>query len=162
MTSPIEIRANDPLIHQLKFETYRYTSLREAEQFLPQSDEQQTKVVKTPWGGELKAQAGDYLVHEQGHPEDSWVVKKEIFEQTYQSVKSGAYLKKDTVDLVPLTQVTRDPDQDVKVYSLEGPLTVQAGEYYLARGSHGEIWPIPREKVESSMEPVEEFSPGDA
>lgn len=156
MTSPLEIKADDPLIKQIKFKTYRYTTRREANQLLPDSDETQSKVIKTPWDGELTARSGDYLVHEQDDPDDQWVVEKDIFEDTYETVEPGTYVKKATVELVPLTQIAPDPDQEVKIYSLEGVLTVRAGDYYLAKGSQEELWPIPREKVEQSMEPVDE------
>lgn len=155
MADQLEIRADDPILQRLNFKTYRYTTRREADQFCPDPAEPQTKIVKTPWDGELTAHSGDYLVHEQGEPQDRWVVEKKIFEDTYENVEQGTYVKKATVELAPLTALTPDPDQEVKIHSREGVLTVRAGEYYLAKGSQEEIWPIPKDKVEQSMEPVD-------
>lgn len=154
MVSVIEIRADDALIQQLDFKTYRYTTKRQAQQFTPDADQPQTVDVKTPWGGTLTGKRGDYLVNEYENPDDRWVVEKEIFEATYQEDASGVYRKKAAVDLVPLTQVTHDPDQEVIVYSTEGPVTARAGDFFLARGVNGELWPMPKNKVESSLEPV--------
>lgn len=155
MTSSLEIRPDDPVIQTLDFKTYRYTTRREADQFLPDAGEPQTKVVKTPWGDQLTAHPGDYIVHEQGDPDDQWVVEKDVFEDTYEEVEPGTYVKKATVELAPLTALTQDPDQDVTIHSREGVLTVRAGDYYLAKGSQEEIWPLPKKKVEQSMEPAD-------
>jgi len=155
MAAQVEIRADDPVIQKVNFKTYRYTTRREADQFCPDPDESQTKVVKTPWDDELTAHSGDYLVHEQGQPEDQWVVEKDIFEDTYENIEQGTYVKKSTVELAPLTALTQDPDQEVKIHSREGVLTVRAGDYFLAKGSQEEIWPISNDKVEQNMEPVD-------
>jgi hypothetical protein len=39
----------------------------------------------------------------------------------------------------------------VTVISLEGPLTVRAGDFYLAKGIKGEVWPYPKEKIDDVM-----------
>jgi len=58
--------------------------------------------------------------------------------------------------LVPMKDLTGgDEDQLVTVHSLEGPQTVRAGDFYLARGIKGEIWSYPKDKVEKIMKPVE-------
>lgn len=125
MTSPVEIRADDALLQQLPFKKYRYTKTRKAQQFLPEEDQPQTEKVKTPWGAELEAQKGDYLVSDQENPTDQWVVEKEIFEDSYRSAslrdqeEADLYTKSALVELVPLTKVTRDPDREVTVYSRE-------------------------------------------
>jgi len=155
MDTPIEIRADDPLIQQLAFKQYRYTTKRRAEQFLPKSGQPQTINVETRWGGVLFGKYGDFLVSEWDEPEEQWLVEKEIFEISYLEIEQGSYVKKALVDLVPLTDVTRDPDQLVTVYSLEGPLTVRAGGFYLARGVKDEIWPVSEEHIKNSMDPVE-------
>ena len=105
-------------------------------------------------GGVLTGKYGDFLASEWDDPDEKWVVEKEIFKMSYQEVEEGIYRKKATVDLVPLTDVTRDPDQFMIVHSLKGPLTVRAGEFYLARGVKGEIWPVSKEHIRNSMEPV--------
>jgi len=139
----------------LDFKPYRYTTRRRAKQFLPGRGHPQTTEVKTPWGGTLTAKKGDYLVHEYGNPDNQWVVAKDIFEVTYQELESGIYQKIAAVELAPLTQITHDPDQEITIHSLEGPLIVKAGDYYLARGIEGEIWPIPNGDIMRDMEPVE-------
>ncbi len=52
--------------------------------------------------------------------------------------------------------MTHNPDQKVIVHTLEGDLTVRSGDFYLARGVNGEIWPFPQEKVEQIMVPIDE------
>jgi hypothetical protein len=54
-----------------------------------------------------------------------------------------------------LTDITGDPDQEVKVVTLEGEETVRAGDFYLAKGIKGEIWPYPREKIKDVLMPIE-------
>jgi hypothetical protein len=48
-----------------------------------------------------------------------------------------------------------DPDQLVSVVSLEGAETVRAGDFWLAKGIKGEIWPYPRGKIDDVMVPVD-------
>jgi hypothetical protein len=151
---PLELRASDPTIKELDFETYRYKNKRQAEQFLPNDDQQQIIRVQTGWGGVLTGKRGDYLVNEVGNPDEKWVVEKEIFVASYQEVEVGIFIKKATVDLVPLSAVTRDPEREVIVYSLEGPLKVRAKDFYLALGIKDEIWPVPIEHVSNNLELV--------
>jgi len=55
-----------------------------------------------------------------------------------------------------LTELTGgDANQRVQIETLEGAVTVRAGDFYLARGVQGEIWPFPKEKVNGQMAPVE-------
>jgi hypothetical protein len=57
--------------------------------------------------------------------------------------------------LVPLTDVTNgDEDQMVTVHTLEGTETVRAGDFLLAKGPKGEIWPYPKAKAEKMMKPA--------
>lgn len=151
----IEITADDPILGQINFRKYRYTTKRRAEEFLPDFDQPQTIEVETSWGGTLIGKRGDFLVSEWDEQEDKWVVEREIFQMTYREVEYGVYVKKATVDLVPLVEITSDPNQLVIVHSMDGPLEVQAGDFYLARGVKDEIWPVPKETVQNSMEPVE-------
>lgn len=152
---PLEIRASDPIIKKLAFKPYRYKTKRQAEQFLPSADQPQIIRVTTRWGGVLTGKCGDFLVSELDDPEEQWVVEEEIFLASYQEVEIGVFVKTATVDLTPLTNVTRDPDQDVIVYSLEGPLRVRSGDFYLAVGINHEIWPVPIAHIKSNLEPVE-------
>jgi len=66
------------------------------------------------------------------------------------------YCAKNAITLLaPLTDVTGDPDREVTVVSLEGPETVRAGDFFLAKGIKGEVWPYPRDKIEEVMTPAE-------
>jgi hypothetical protein len=47
-----------------------------------------------------------------------------------------------------------DEDRMVMVHTLEGVETVRAGDFFLAKGVHGEIWPYPKDKAEKIMKPV--------
>lgn len=112
--------------------------------------------VKTPWGELLKVEAGDYLVSEINAPDDTWPVEEEIFAQSYRMTSPGRCVKSALTYLVPLALAVRgDEDQMVTVHTLEGPVTVRAGDFYLARGVQGEIWPIPNEKIGTMLVPLE-------
>lgn len=41
------------------------------------------------------------------------------------------------------------------VVNLEGPETVRAGDFYLAKGIKEEIWPYPKDKIDGVMMPAE-------
>lgn len=155
MSQPIDIRATDTALQYLKFKPYRYKQARQAFQFLPTAGEPQTMVIYTPWGGELVAETGDYIVSEMGTPENRWPVQKEIFEETYLETSPGVYIKRALVNLYPLSDFTKDPEQLVSVHTLEGVVTVRAGDFYLCQGVKGEIWPMPIDKVKTTMQPVE-------
>jgi hypothetical protein len=43
----------------------------------------------------------------------------------------------------------------VTIETLEGPVTVRAGDFYLAKGVKGEVWPYPKDKVHDVMTPAE-------
>jgi hypothetical protein len=51
--------------------------------------------------------------------------------------------------------VNGDPDQTVTVMALEGAETVRAGDFYLAKGNKGELWPYPKDKIHEVMTPAE-------
>ena len=78
-----------------------------------------------------------------------------IFEESYVIIRPGYCVKKAVTLLVPLTDITDDADQKVTVVSMEGDETVRAGDFYLAKGIQGEIWPYPKEKIKDVMVPVE-------
>lgn len=156
MTKPIELTALDPIIDKLNFKSYKSTVERRFERFVPGPDEPKSKDIPTPWGESLTATAGDYLVSEMDSPDDRWPVEDEIFENSYEIVRPGVCVKKALTKLVPLVEVTDgDEDKMVTVYTLEGPATVRAGDFYLARGIHDEIWIYPKDKVKNVMKPAD-------
>lgn len=154
MPEPIRITQNDSRLEKIVFGNYRCTQQRKAVQFLPDSDEPQKFEIKTPWGALLEVTRGDYLVCEMDRPEDKWPVEEGIFESTYVEVAPGIYQKSAITRLVPLTEIVPDPMQTVIVETLEGDVEVRAGEFYLAKGVEGEIWPYPAEEVRSDMERI--------
>ncbi len=89
-------------------------------------------------------------------PDDYWPVDPGIFEASYEVTRPGFCMKKAITHLVPLTDLTNgDADQQVTVETIEGPETVRAGDFYLAKGVKGELWPYPKEKIGEVMVPVE-------
>jgi len=157
MTDPVEITALDPIIDKLDFKSYKSTVERCFERFTPGPDEPDKKEIPTPWGESLTATAGDYLVSEMDSPDDRWPVEAEIFENSYEIIRPGVCVKKALTRLAPLVDVTGgDENQMVTVYTLEGPETVRAGDFYLARGIHDEIWTYPKDKVKNVLKPAEE------
>lgn len=157
MSETVYIKPSDPIIEGLNFKPYRSTVERSVARFLPAPDEPQEIEIETPWGESLTANAGDYLVSELDTPkEDQWPVEAEIFEKTYTLTSAGRCVKKALTNLVPLVEaVDGDEDREVVVETLEGLVSVRAGDFYLARGVEGEIWPYPKDKVKKVMEPVE-------
>ena len=156
MTKHIELTSLNPILDKLSFKQYQSTVERRFERFLPKSGEPDRMEISTPWGESLTAKAGDYLVSELDSRDDSWPVDAEVFENSYEIVRPGVCKKKALTELVPLVDVTEgDADQMVTVYTLEGPETVRAGDFYLARGIYGEIWTYPKDKVQSVMKPID-------
>lgn len=124
--------------------------------FLPGPDEPQTKEVKTPWGSVLTVKRGDMLISELDAPEDVWPIDANIFDETYVTMSPGICVKRAITMIVPLVDVTDgDEDRMVTVYTLEGPETVRAGDFFLAKGVRGEIWPCTKEKVAKTMRPAD-------
>ncbi len=120
--------------------------------FVPTSDDPQTLEVNTPWGAQLTAKRGDFLVSEVEKPHDFWPVDPTIFEESYVLIRPGYCIKKAITLLVPMTDLTQgNEDQLVTVVSLEGAETVRAGDFYLAKGIKGEIWAYPKEKINEVM-----------
>jgi hypothetical protein len=103
----------------------------------------------------LKVKKGDFLISELEKPNDVWPIDAKIFDETYLIVAPGLCVKRATTLLVPLTELTDgDEEQQVTVHTLEGPTTVRAGDFFLAKGIKGEIWPYPKEKVKEKMKPA--------
>jgi hypothetical protein len=148
MKEPIVIKSDDPILNSLNFKPHRNTDMRRVVPFLPADHEPQTMEVLTPWGARLTAKKGDMLVSEVDTPDDVWPVDAGIFDKTYIIVSPGYCIKSAVTMLVPLSDLTEgDQDRLVVVHSLEGIETVRAGDFYLAKGVEGEIWPFPKDKA---------------
>jgi hypothetical protein len=155
LSQPLELRSDDPILEKVNFKPYRNAMVRRVVPFLPAPNEPQTKEVKTPWGSVLTAKNGDMLISELDAPGDVWPIDASIFDETYMMTGPGTCVKRAITLIAPLVEVTGgDPDRMVTVHTLEGPETVRAGDFYLAKGVRGEIWPYLREKVEKTMRPA--------
>lgn len=155
MNEPLVITSSDPILETLNFKPYRSTVERRVVPFFPAPDEPQTMEINTPWGTQLTAQKGDFLISEVETPDDYWAIDPVIFEESYVIVRPGYCAKKAITLLVPLTELTGDPEHKVTIVTLEGEETVRAGDFYLAKGIKGEVWPYPKEKVGDVMVPAE-------
>ena len=152
MNEPLIITSQDPILKTLQFKPFLNSEERGVEQFLPGPDLPQTAEIRTPWGADLTAKHGDYIVSDLKKIGDQWPVDKEIFEGTYIITRPGYCMKNVKTDLVPMTELTDgDPNRLVTVETLEGPETVRAGDFYLARGIKGEIWPYPANRMTGTL-----------
>jgi hypothetical protein len=157
MDEPLVISSDDSILRTLGFKPYRNIVERRVTAFDPADSEPQTMEVNTPWGTQLTAKRGDLLVSEVDSPDDVWPVDPKIFDESYIIIRPGFCIKRAITWLVPLTDITRgDENRMVTVETLEGPETVRAGDFYLARGVKGEIWPYPKEKVNEVMIPADD------
>lgn len=154
-SKPLVITSSDSILETLHFKPYRSKVERRVVPFFPKPDQPQTLEIDTPWGTRLTARKGDFLVSEIEAPEDYWAINPVIFEESYVIIRPGYCVKKAVTLLVPLTDITGNPDQQVTVVTLEGDETVRAGDFYLAKGIKGEIWPYPKEKVKDVMMPID-------
>ncbi|MGE5642283.1 MAG: hypothetical protein ACM3Y8_04655 [Byssovorax cruenta] len=155
MNDPLIITSTDPILSKLNFRPFRSKVERRVVPFLPAPNEPQTLEINTPWGTQLTARKGDFLVSELATPNDYWPIDPVIFEESYIIIRPGYCVKKAITWLTPLTDITHDLDKQVTVVTLEGPETVRAGDFYLAKGIRGEIWPYPIEKIDDVMVPAE-------
>ena len=153
---PLVITSEDSILNSLPFKPYRSKVERRVIPFIPAPGESQSMDIKTPWGTVLTAISGDFLVSEVDTPNDFWPIKPDIFEDSYVLLRPGYCVKKAITLLTPLTDITGDPDMLVTVVTLEGAETVRAGDFYLAKGIKGEVWPYPKEKIEQVMMPAED------
>ena len=155
MKEPIFLMPDDPVIKSLNFKPYRNMVTRRVEPFIPEDGQPQTMDVSTPWGSKLTAKKGDLLVSEMDKPDDIWPIDADIFDETYIIISPGLCIKRAVTLLVPLTDVTNgDEDQMVMIHTFEGPVTVRAGDFLLAKGVKGEIWPYPKDKAVQIMKPA--------
>ena len=155
MNQPLVITSSDPILKTLNFKPFRNIVERRVVPFFPAPGEDQTMEIHTPWGTQLTARKGDFLISEVDTPNDYWPVDPVIFEESYAIIRPGYCVKTGVTLLVPLTDITRDPHRQVTVVTLEGSETVEAGDFYLAKGIQGEIWPYPKEKIGEVMVPLE-------
>lgn len=153
---PLVLTSDNPVLNSLNFKPYRSMVQRRVVAFAPMNNEPQTKEITTPWGVQLVAQKGDLLVSELNAPNDIWPVNPEIFDKSYVIIGPQLCVKRAVTLLVPLTDMTNgDEDRLVTIHTLEGVDTVRAGDFLLAKGIQGEIWPYPKEKAAEIMKPVE-------
>jgi hypothetical protein len=154
-SEPLTLTSNDSVLEKLDFKPYRSKVERRVVPFFPAPDEPQSIEITTPWGAQLTARKGDFLVSEVETPDDYWPIDPVIFEESYVIIRPGYCVKKAITLLIPLTEITKDPEQKVTVVSLEGAETVRAGDFYLAKGIKGEIWPYPKDKIDDVMMPAD-------
>lgn len=147
MSEPLIITSSDPILSTLNFKSYRSKVERRVVPFLPAPDDPQTLEINTPWGSQLIAHKGDFLISEIATPNDFWSIDPVIFDESYVITRPGYCAKNAVTLLVPLTDITGSPERQVTVITLEGPETVRAGDFYLAKGVKGEIWPYPKGKI---------------
>ena len=156
MNDPIVITSDDPRLKALHFRSFRSKVERRVISFVPALDQPQSMEVNTPWGAQLTAKRGDFLVSEVEKPHDFWPVDPIIFEESYILIRPGYCLKKAVTLLAPMVDLTNgDPEQLITVVSLEGAETVKAGDFYIAKGIKGEIWAYPKDKINEVMMPAE-------
>jgi hypothetical protein len=155
MKGPVILMPDDPVLKSLNFKPYRNMITRRVEPFIPEAGQPQTMDVSTPWGSKLTVKKGDLLVSELDKPDDIWPIDPNIFDETYIIISPGLCIKRAVTLLVPLIDVTGgDEDQMVMIYTFEGPVTVRAGDFLLAKGVKGEIWPYPKDKAAKIMKPA--------
>ena len=102
MSDPLIITSSDARLETLNFKPYRSRVERRVIPFLPSRGEPQTMEVNTPWGTQLTARKGDFLVSEVETPNDYWPIDPVIFEESYVLVRPGYCVKKAITLLVPL------------------------------------------------------------
>lgn len=157
MSEPIVITSSDSVLETLPFRPYRSKVERRVIPFMPLPGEAQSMEIKTPWGTVLTAKSGDFLISEVEKPYDYWPIDPVVFEESYVLLRPGYCAKKAVTLLTPLTNLTNgDPDTLVTVETMEGAATVRAGDFYLAKGVKGEVWPYPKEKIEQVMMPADD------
>ena len=154
-SDPLVIASSDSILEKLNFKPYRNKVERRVVPFFPAPNEPQTLEIDTPCGTHLTARKGDFLVSEVETPDDYWAIDPVIFEESYVIIRPGYCVKKAVTLLVPLPDIPGAPDRLVTVVTLEGDETVRAGDFYLAKGIKGEIWPYPKEKIKDVMTPIE-------
>lgn len=95
--------------------------------------------LKSADGNDYTYKAGDYKVWDNGGPDKSWVVDKEIFESTYHKNGGGKYEKKPTQTRFSIA------DRDGSLNTMEGPMAYKKGDYIIT-GPKGEQYPMSAER----------------
>jgi len=86
----------------------------------------------SPSGATMQADAGDWLVQEDGA---SWSVRDEIFQSSYQHLSGHRWRRRGTV-------LARTAEPGETIDTLEGP-TVAADGDWVVKGGQGDQWPVP-------------------
>jgi len=97
--------------------------------------------------GRLKAREGEDYIISYGH-EDHAVIRKDVFEATYEPVGEDLYRKRTDVVFRYFTL-----PYACTVETLEGPQRANPGDWIM-QGVEGELWPIPAEKAETKYGPA--------
>src|SRR5512138_2522324 len=100
MSEPLTITSSDHMLATLNFKPYRSKVERRVVPFLPGRNESQSMEINTPWGAQLTARKGDFLVSEVATPNDYWPVDSVIFEESYIISRPGYCVKKAVTWLV--------------------------------------------------------------
>ncbi|PZO55400.1 MAG: hypothetical protein DCF16_03050 [Alphaproteobacteria bacterium] len=97
--------------------------------------------------GRLKARGGEDYIISYG-PQDHAVIRKDVFEATYEPVGEDLYRKRTDVVFRYFTL-----PYACTVKTLEGPQQAKPGDWIM-QGVEGELWPIPAEKAETKYDPA--------
>lgn len=98
------------------------------------------------WGGVQRCKAGDWIVHNDG---DVYTVDAESFEQTYERVSPGIYVK-----VAPVWAERASDDGVVK--TKEGSTDYVAGDYLVSNHEDGtDAWAVKPEDFEAMYEPAD-------
>lgn len=104
-------------------------------------------LVATEHGGVLAARAGQDVVVDQRNGEKA-VVRRDIFDRTYEPAGGGLYRKREDVVLRYFTL-----KKPVMVETMEGRQRAEAGDWII-EGVAGELWPVARDKALEKYEPL--------
>lgn len=97
--------------------------------------------------GRLEARGGEDYIISYG-PQDQAVIRKEVFEATYEPVGEGLYRKRTDVVFRYFTL-----PYACTVETMEGPQRAEPGDWIM-QGVEGELWPIPAQKAETKYDPA--------
>lgn len=126
----------------------RWRSVRPRDETLPVRAAIAEENAALPNGhGKLQARNGrDVIVSDGGG--DQSVVRRDIFERTYEPLGGGLYRKRDDVMLRYFTL-----DRPALIETLEGPQEAAPGDWIM-QGVAGELWPVSRDKALEKYQPV--------
>lgn len=97
--------------------------------------------------GALRARGGDDYILAHG-PGDHSVIRRDIFENTYEPLGGGLFRKRTDIFLHYFTLKRR-----VLVQTLEGTQVARPGDWIM-QGLEGELWPVSAEKARDKYEPA--------